>query len=75
MPQAVKVGLFMTVALVLLGWLILRVESWNPFGARGRRVDALFDSVEGLDDQAAVRVAGVRVGRVDGIGSRGSGRG
>ena len=67
MPQAVKVGLFMTVALVLLGWLILRVESWNPFGARGRRVDALFDSVEGLDDQAAVRVAGVRVGRVDGI--------
>jgi phospholipid/cholesterol/gamma-HCH transport system substrate-binding protein len=67
MPQAVKVGFFMTVALVLLGWLILRVESWNPFGGHGRRVDALFDSVEGLDDKAAVRVAGVRVGRVDGI--------
>lgn len=67
MAQAVKVGIFMTVALVLLGWLILRVENWNPFGARGRRVDALFDSIEGLDDQAAVRVAGVRVGRVDGI--------
>src|SRR5512143_3164994 len=67
MAQAVKVGIFMTVALVLLGWLILRVENWNPFGARGRRVDALFDSIEGLDDKAAVRVAGVRVGRVDGI--------
>jgi phospholipid/cholesterol/gamma-HCH transport system substrate-binding protein len=67
MPQAVKVGIFMTAALVLLGWLILRVEDWNPFGASGRRVDALFDSIEGLDDKAAVRVAGVRVGRVDGI--------
>ncbi|MBP1643394.1 MAG: hypothetical protein H6Q03_2063, partial [Acidobacteria bacterium] len=40
MPQAVKVGIFMTAALVLLAWLILRVEDWNPFGARGRRVDA-----------------------------------
>jgi len=67
MPQAVKVGIFMTAALVLLAWLILRVEDWNPFGARGRRVDALFDSIEGLDDRSAVRVAGVRVGRVDGI--------
>lgn len=30
-------------------------------------MDALFDSVAGLDDKSAVRVAGVRVGRVDGI--------
>ena len=34
---------------------------------RGERVDAVFDSVAGLDDKSAVRVAGVRVGRVDGI--------
>ncbi|HSM14652.1 MAG TPA: MlaD family protein [Thermoanaerobaculia bacterium] len=67
MAQAVKVGIFMTVTLALLGWLILRVEDWSPFAEEGRRVDALFDSVEGLDDKAAVRVAGVRVGRVDGI--------
>jgi phospholipid/cholesterol/gamma-HCH transport system substrate-binding protein len=67
MPQSVKVGIFMTVALVLLGWLILRVEDWRLFGEAGERVDAVFESVEGLDDKAAVRVAGVRVGRVDGI--------
>ncbi len=67
MPQAVKVGIFMTIALALLGWLILRVEDWNPFAEEGRRVDAIFDSIEGLDDKAAVRVAGVRIGRVDGI--------
>ncbi|MEO8277435.1 MAG: MlaD family protein [Thermoanaerobaculia bacterium] len=65
--QAVKVGIFMTVCLLLLGWLVLRVEDWSPWGAKGNRVDAVFDSVVGLDDKAAVRLAGVRVGRVDGI--------
>lgn len=67
MPQAVKVGLFMTVALLVLAWLILSVEDLNLFGGKGERIDALFESVVGLDDKAAVRMAGVRVGRVDGI--------
>jgi len=65
--QVVKVGIFMTVCLALLGWLILRVEDWQLWGDQGSRVDAVFDSVVGLDDKAAVRLAGVRVGRVDGI--------
>lgn len=70
MPQlnaTIKVGIFMTVCLLLLGWLVLRVEDWRLWGDRGTRRDALFDSVVGLDDRAAVRLAGVRVGRVDGI--------
>jgi len=67
MSQTIKVGIFMTVALVLLGWLILRIEDWSLFGEQGRRYEAVFESVVGLDDKAAVRVAGVRVGRVDGI--------
>jgi phospholipid/cholesterol/gamma-HCH transport system substrate-binding protein len=67
MSQAVKVGLFMTISLLVLGWLVLSVEDWKLFGAKGERVDALFESVVGLDDKAAVRMAGVRVGRVDGI--------
>ena len=65
--QTVKVGIFMTACLVILGWLILRVEDWKLWGPKGTRVDAVFDSVVGLDDKAAVRLAGVRVGRVDGI--------
>jgi phospholipid/cholesterol/gamma-HCH transport system substrate-binding protein len=68
MSQAVKVGLFMTVALVVAAVFIWRIEDWNPFARGQRRVDAVFSSVAGLDDKAAVRVAGVRVGRVDGIG-------
>jgi phospholipid/cholesterol/gamma-HCH transport system substrate-binding protein len=67
MSQTLKVGIFMSVTLALLAWLILRIEDWNPFADEGRRVDAQFESVVGLDDKAAVRVAGVRVGRVDGI--------
>jgi len=70
MPQlgsTIKVGIFMTVCLLLLGWLVLRVEDWRLWGDKGTRRDALFDSVVGLDDRAAVRLAGVRVGRVDGI--------
>jgi len=67
MPQSVRVGIFMTLCLVVLAWLIMRVEDWDLLGREGGRVDALFESVVGLDDKAAVRVAGVRVGKVDGI--------
>jgi len=67
MNQAVKVGVFATLVLILLAYFILRIEDLNPFQPEGRRVDAVFDSVAGLDDRSAVRVAGVRVGRVDGI--------
>jgi phospholipid/cholesterol/gamma-HCH transport system substrate-binding protein len=71
MENTVKVGIFMTLALGVLGYLILRAEQVRLFEPRGRRVVAQFDSVAGLDDQSAVRVAGVRVGRVDGIELRG----
>jgi len=67
MPSTVRVGVFATLCLVALAWLVMRVEDWELFGPEGRRVDAVFESVVGLDDKAAVRVAGVRVGRVDGI--------
>ncbi len=67
MSQAVKVGIFATIVLVLLGWFVLKIEDLHPFAPAGRRIDALFDSVAGLDDRSAVRVSGVRVGRVDGI--------
>ena len=71
MENTVKVGIFMTLALGVLGYLVLRAEPVRLFEPRGRRVVAQFDSVAGLDDQSAVRVAGVRIGRVDGIELRG----
>jgi phospholipid/cholesterol/gamma-HCH transport system substrate-binding protein len=62
------VGIFATVCLVILAVLIWQIEDINPFAEKGRQIDALFDSVAGLDEKASVRVAGVRVGRVDGVG-------
>lgn len=67
MPTAVKLGIFMILALAALAYLILRVEDVELFDAGGQRVEAAFPTVAGLDDKAAVRVAGVRVGRVDGV--------
>ncbi len=71
MENTVKVGIFMTLALGVLAYLILRAEQVRLFEPRGRRVVAEFASVAGLDDQSAVRIAGVRIGRVDGIDLRG----
>ena len=67
MSQVVKIGIFATVILLLLGYFILKIEDINLFQPKGTDIHALFDSVAGLDDRSAVRVAGVRVGRVDGI--------
>src|SRR5918996_6539392 len=71
MAQALKVGIFATICLVILAVLVWKIEDLNPFGTKGQRIDATFDSVAGLDEKASVRVAGVRVGRVDGVGLEG----
>ena len=72
MKSLVKVGVFATICLVILALLIWQIEDWNPFVKEGQRLDAVFDSVAGLDDKASVRVAGVRVGEVDGVGLQGN---
>ena len=74
MSQMIKVGVFATACLVILAVLIWKVEDINPFHKGGRRIDAVFGTVAGLDDKSAVRMAGVRVGRVDGIGLAADGR-
>lgn len=69
MAQAVKVGIFAVICLIVLGVLIWNIEGINPFTKNDKqRVDAVFDSVAGLDDKASVRVAGVRVGQIDAVG-------
>jgi phospholipid/cholesterol/gamma-HCH transport system substrate-binding protein len=67
MTQALKVGIFATIVLLLLAWFVLKIEDLNPFAPKGRVIHAVFDSIAGLDDRSAVRIAGVRVGTVDGI--------
>jgi phospholipid/cholesterol/gamma-HCH transport system substrate-binding protein len=72
MKSLVKVGVFATLCLVVLGVLIWKIEDLNPFSKKGQRLHAVFTSVAGLDDKASVRIAGVRVGHVDGLGLKGT---
>jgi phospholipid/cholesterol/gamma-HCH transport system substrate-binding protein len=74
MSSLIKVGVFATICLVILALLIWQIEDWNPFKEEGQTIDAVFESVAGLDEKASVRVAGVRVGQVDGIGLGPNGR-
>ena len=68
MSPTARVGLFMLLALVVLGVFIVKIEE-IPIGSRsGRhRVQASFPSVAGLDEKSPVRIAGVRVGIVEKI--------
>jgi phospholipid/cholesterol/gamma-HCH transport system substrate-binding protein len=66
MTPAAKIGLFMLAALIILGVFIIKIED-IPVGERGERltVFARFPSAAGLDRKAPVRIAGVRIGKVE----------
>jgi phospholipid/cholesterol/gamma-HCH transport system substrate-binding protein len=71
MTTTAKIGAFFVAVLLALAILILKIEDIH-FGKRARTntVDAHFKDVAGLDDKSAVRIAGVRIGKVDGISLR-----
>ena len=72
MSPTARIGLFMIVALAILGVFIVKIEE-IPIGAKsGRhRVQASFPSVAGLDEKSPVRIAGVRIGIVERIALQG----
>jgi phospholipid/cholesterol/gamma-HCH transport system substrate-binding protein len=75
MSSAAKVGVFMLIVLAILGYFILKIEDVQiGHGNGARKVTAIFDSVAGLDNKSAVRVAGVRVGKVSNIKLRPDGK-
>jgi len=68
MTTTAKIGAFFVVVLVALAVLIMKIEDIH-IGTKKRTntADAHFKDVAGLDDKSAVRLAGVRVGKVDKI--------
>jgi phospholipid/cholesterol/gamma-HCH transport system substrate-binding protein len=68
MTTTAKIGAFFLAVLLALGVLILKIED-IPIGRKTRAhvFEVKFKDVAGLDDKSAVRIAGVRVGKVDGI--------
>lgn len=67
MSSAAKVGAFMLVILAILGYFVLKIEDVGIGRDENRRVTVEFDNVAGLDEGSAVRVAGVRKGKVEKI--------
>ena len=68
MNATAKIGLFALAVLLVLALFVLKIEDLPfPGKAHGSSAEVTFKDVAGLDDKSAVRIAGVRVGRVDGI--------
>ncbi|HEV7921463.1 MAG TPA: MlaD family protein [Thermoanaerobaculia bacterium] len=55
----------MLVVLAILGYFVLKIEDIDLSRGKGtRQIKVTFDNVAGLDEKSAVRVAGVRKGKV-----------
>lgn len=61
-----KVGFFFLLALISLGFIIELVEDWRPF-EKQIPYKALFQSAVGIKVGDPVRLAGVEVGKVEGV--------
>src|SRR3989442_13976471 len=68
------VGVFVLVGIVCLGYLSIKLGKLEIIGGNRYDVNAEFDSVSGLKAGATVEIAGVEVGRGEGIALNG-GRG
>ena len=73
MSPAAKIGLFILIGFIILGVFILKIED-IPLTERGERLqlEARIPSAAGIDRKAAVRIAGVRVGKVEEVRLDGS---
>jgi len=67
MNAQVRLGAFVLVALIVVGVLSAKIGRMDFGGSSGVFVESLFDDVAGLEEQTAVRMAGVRVGSVESI--------
>ncbi|MDO9229487.1 MAG: MlaD family protein [Syntrophales bacterium] len=62
-----KVGLFVLVGLIILGYMSVQVGKQTLGLKKGYTLEVFFDNAAGLDRDASVQIAGVEVGRVESI--------
>ena len=63
----VAVGIFVLVGMLALGWLSIKLGRVELFSSAGYTITADFPTVGGLKTGSSVEIAGVEIGRVDGI--------
>ncbi len=61
------VGLFMVAGFLCFAWLSIKLGDVDLLGGETYQVSARFGSISGLKKGATVEIAGVKVGKVDGI--------
>lgn len=64
MSATAKIGLFLLIALIILGVFIIKIDQLSFSSREQTRFRAGFASAAGIDKKAPVRIAGVRVGTV-----------
>ncbi len=72
MGLEVKVGIFVLIGLMILGYMTLKVERRSLKSVEGYEIVALFDSAAGLVKNSEVQIAGIEVGRIKDITLSGS---
>lgn len=63
----IKVGIFVLIALLILGYLSIKLGEETITTKKGYPISAIFDDVSGLVPGARVEMAGVEIGRVSEI--------
>lgn len=61
------VGVFVIIGILALAWLSIKLGRVEFLGGQGYQVTADFPSVGGLKPGSTVEIAGVEIGRVEGI--------
>jgi len=67
MSSEAKVGLFVLVGMIILGYMSFQAGKQSFGLKRGYTVDVIFDNVAGLERDSSIQIAGVEVGRVESI--------
>ncbi len=63
-----KVGVFVTIVLMILSWITLKISSGTIFGGtQGYTIKAYFTNAQGLNTKTGVYLAGIRIGNIDDI--------
>ncbi|MBI4208813.1 MAG: MCE family protein [Deltaproteobacteria bacterium] len=62
-----KVGVFVTVLVVLTLFAIYRTGDWGTWGQRGYSLYAVFDSAQGISPETKIYMAGVPIGEVEAV--------
>ncbi|MEK7365818.1 MAG: MlaD family protein, partial [Candidatus Deferrimicrobiota bacterium] len=67
MSREARVGIFVLLGLIVLTFFTFRVSKWGVIAEKGYRLTVDFDTAAGLEPKSDVKMAGVKIGKVEEI--------